>query len=57
MGITAAAHEVGVSAILAHAPNDRAKAFHVGFGFTETAIEPMTQFVRVKDIKATMGET
>ncbi len=55
--ITAAAHEVGIVAILVHALNDRAKAFYLGSGFSETAIEPMTLFARIKDINATMSET
>lgn len=56
MRITAAAQEVGIAAILVHALNDRAKAFYQGAGFVETAAEPMTLFVRIKDIKAMLGE-
>jgi len=55
--ITAAAHEVGIAAIVAHALNDRAKAFYLRYGFTETVIEPMTLFARIRDVKATMSET
>jgi len=54
--ITAAAHEVGIVAILVHALNDRAKAFYLDAGFAETAAEPMTLFARIKDLKAMMGE-
>ncbi|PIV73297.1 MAG: GNAT family N-acetyltransferase [Rhodobacteraceae bacterium CG17_big_fil_post_rev_8_21_14_2_50_65_11] len=54
--ITAAAHEVGIAAILVHALNDRAKAFYLSCGFAETAVEPMTLFARINDVKATMGE-
>lgn len=54
--ITAAAHEVGIAAILVHALNDRAKAFYLGCGFAETAVEPMTLYARIKDIKAMIGE-
>ena len=54
--ITAAAHEVGIAAILVHALNDRAKAFYVEAGFAETAVEPMTLFLRIKDAKALIGE-
>lgn len=54
--ITAAAEEVGIAAILVHALNDRAKAFYQGAGFVETTSEPMTLFVRIKDIKAMMGK-
>lgn len=54
--ITAAAHEVGIAAILVHALNDRAKAFYLDAGFVETAVEPMTLFLRIKDIKKLTGE-
>lgn len=54
--ITAAAHEVGIAAILVHALNDRAKAFYLEAGFAETAVEPMTLFLRIKDAKALLGE-
>ena len=54
--ITAAAHEVGIAAILVHALNDRAKAFYLEAGFAETVAEPMTLFARIKDLKALMGE-
>jgi GNAT superfamily N-acetyltransferase len=54
--ISAAAHEVGIAAILVHALNDRAKAFYLDAGFTETAAEPMTLFARIKDVKAMLGE-
>ena len=54
--ITAAAHEVGIAAILVHALNDRAKAFYVEAGFAETAVEPMTLFLRIKDTRALIGE-
>lgn len=55
--ITAAAHEVGIAAILVHALNDRAKAFYLEAGFAETAAEPMTLFLRIKDAKALIGES
>ena len=54
--ITAAAHEVGIAAILVHALNDRAKAFYLEAGFAETAVEPMTLFLRIKDAKALLGD-
>lgn len=54
--ITAAAHEVGIAAILVHALNDRARAFYVEAGFAETAVEPMTLFLRIKDAKEMLGE-
>ncbi|WCR18657.1 GNAT family N-acetyltransferase [Paracoccus alcaliphilus] len=54
--ITAAAHEVGIAAILVHALNERAKAFYVGAGFAETVLEPMTLFLRIKDARALIGE-
>lgn len=54
--IAAAAHEVGIAAILIHALNDRAKAFYQIAGFAESAVEPMTLFARIKDVKALMGE-
>ena len=54
--ITAAAHEVGIAAILVHALNDRAKAFYLEAGFAETVAEPMTLFLRIKDTKALLGE-
>jgi GNAT superfamily N-acetyltransferase len=54
--IAAAAHEVGIAAILVHALNDRAKAFYIDAGFAETLVEPMTLFLRIKDIKALLGE-
>ncbi len=54
--ITAAAHGVGIAAILVHALNDRAKAFYLEAGFAETAVEPMTLFLRIKDAKALLGE-
>ena len=54
--IAAAAHEVGIAAIMLHALNDRAKAFYMDAGFVETAVEPMTLFLRIKDIKALLGE-
>jgi GNAT superfamily N-acetyltransferase len=53
--ITAAAHEVGIAAILVHALNDRAKAFYLEAGFAETVAEPMTLFLRITDAKALMG--
>jgi GNAT superfamily N-acetyltransferase len=53
--ITAAADEVGIAAILVHALNDRAKAFYLEAGFVETAAEPMTLFLRIKDAKAMLG--
>ncbi len=53
--ITAAAHEVGIAAILVHALNDRAKAFYLEAGFTDTVAEPMTLFLRIKDVKALLG--
>jgi len=56
MRITAAAGEVGIAAILVHALNDRAKAFYAEAGFAETAVEPMTLFLRIKDSKALIGE-
>jgi len=33
--VSAAAHEVGIAAILVHALNDRAKAFYIGCGFAK----------------------
>lgn len=54
--ITAAAHEVGIAAILVHALNDRAKAFYMDAGFADTPVEPMTLFLRIKDIKALLGD-
>ncbi|MGF6862751.1 GNAT superfamily N-acetyltransferase [Rhodobacteraceae bacterium MBR-64] len=54
--ITAAAHEVGIAAILVHALNDRAKAFYLDAGFSETAVEPLTLFLRIKDAKALLGK-
>lgn len=54
--ITAAAHEVGIAAILLHALNDRAKAFYLEAGFAETMAEPMTLFLRIKDARALLGE-
>lgn len=54
--VSAAAHEVGIAAILVHALNDRAKAFYIGCGFAETAVEPMTLIARIADIKALLGE-
>ena len=54
--ITAAAQEVGIAAILVHALNDRAKAFYLEAGFTQIVAEPMTLYVRTKDIKALLGE-
>lgn len=54
--VSAAAHEVGIAAILVHALNDRAKAFYIGSGFAETAVEPMTLIARISDIKALLGE-
>jgi ribosomal protein S18 acetylase RimI-like enzyme len=55
--VTAAAHEVGVAAILVHALNDRAKAFYIGAGFAETSVEPMTLFLRIKDVSAQLGDS
>lgn len=54
--ITAAAHEVGIAAIVVHALNDRAKVFYLEAGFAETAVEPLTLFLRIKDVKALLGE-
>ena len=54
--ITAAAHEVGIAAILVHALNDRAKDFYPSCGFAETTVAPMTRFARINDVKAMMGE-
>jgi len=54
--ITAAAHEVGIAAILVHALNDRAKGFYLAAGFAETTVEPMTLFLRIKDAKALLSE-
>lgn len=54
--ITAAAHEVGIAAILVHALNERAKAFYVEAGFAETAVEPMTLFLRIDDARVLIGE-
>lgn len=54
--VSAAAHEVGIAAILVHALNDRAKAFYIGCGFAETAVEPMTLIARIAEIKALLGE-
>lgn len=54
--VSAAAHEVGIAAILAHALNDRAKAFYISSGFAETAAEPMTLIARIADINALQGE-
>ena len=54
--VSVAAHEVGIAAILVHALNDRVKAFYIGCGFEETAVEPMTLIARIADIKALLGE-
>lgn len=54
--ITAAADEVGIAAILVHALNDRAKAFYLEAGFSETVLEPMTLFLRIRDAKALLGD-
>ncbi len=54
--ITSAAQEVGIAAIMVHALNDRAKAFYLDAGFTETAVEPLTLFLRIKDVRALLGE-
>lgn len=54
--VSAAAHEVGIAAILVHALNDRAKAFYISCGFAEAAVEPMTLIARIADIKALLGE-
>lgn len=54
--ITAAAQEVGIAAIVVHALNDRAKAFYNEAGFAETAVEPMTLFLRIKDVQKLLGE-
>ena len=54
--ITAAAHEVGIAAILVHALNDRARSFYLEAGFTESAMEPLTLFLRIKDVRALLVE-
>ena len=54
--ITAAAQEVGIAAILVHALNDPAKAFYLEAGFSETAVEPMTLFLRIKDVQQLLDE-
>ncbi|MCC5993781.1 MAG: GNAT family N-acetyltransferase [Rhodobacteraceae bacterium] len=54
--ITAAAQEVGIAAIVVHALNDRAKAFYLEAGFAETVVEPMTLFLRIKDVQKLLGE-
>ncbi|MGO4917533.1 GNAT family N-acetyltransferase [Pseudogemmobacter sp. W21_MBD1_M6] len=54
--VSAAAHEVGIAAILVHALDDRAKDFYISCGFAGTAAEPMTLIARIADIKALLGE-
>ena len=54
--VSAAAHEVGIAAILVHALNERAKAYYIGCGFAETVVEPMTLIARIADIEALLGE-
>lgn len=54
--VSAAAHEVGIAAILVHALNDRAKAFYISCGFAETSAEPMALLARIADIKVVLAE-
>jgi GNAT superfamily N-acetyltransferase len=53
--VSAAAREVGVAAVLVHALNDRARDFYLGWGFTESAVAPMTLMLRVAEIDALLG--
>jgi len=50
--VTAAADEIGIAAILVHALDERAKAFYLGSGFKDSATDPLTLFLRIKDIRA-----
>lgn len=54
--VAAAAREIGVAAMLAHALNDRAKAFYVGAGFEPSPVDPMVLILRIKDINALIGD-
>ena len=54
--VAAAAREIGIAAILVHALDQRARAFYLGSGFVESALDPMTLFLRIKDIRALLGE-
>lgn len=54
--VAAAAREVGVAAMLVHALNDRAKAFYVAAGFETLPVDPMVLVLRIKDIKALIGD-
>ncbi len=54
--VTTAAHEVGITAILVHALNERARAFYLSCGFSETAVEPMMLIGRIADIKTVLNK-
>jgi len=51
-----AAREVCITAILVHALEARARAFYLGSGFVESALDPMILMLRMKDVRALLDQ-
>ena len=49
-----AAEAIGIRGMLVHAISDKAKAFYLALGLSESPLEPMTLMVTLTDLRATL---
>lgn len=49
-----AAETIGIRGMLVHAISDKAKAFYLALGLSESPLEPMTLMVTLADLRATL---
>jgi GNAT superfamily N-acetyltransferase len=49
-----AAEAIGIRGMLVHAISEKAKAFYVALGLSESPLEPMTLMVTLMDLRATL---
>lgn len=53
--VSAAADLIGVRALIAHAKDEKAKAFYERFDFEPSPTDPLHMFLLMKDIRASLG--
>jgi GNAT superfamily N-acetyltransferase len=49
-----ASEAIGIRGVLVHAISDKAKAFYLALGLSESPLEPMTLMVTLADLRATL---
>ncbi|MGH6950344.1 MAG: GNAT family N-acetyltransferase [Vitreimonas sp.] len=52
LGVCRASNDIGVRALVAHAKDDRAKAFYERAGFMPSPTDPLHMFLVMKDLRA-----